>query len=344
VIKNIIEALEWVRTEYYPKMVSVRDKMEKECDDILYHAEDGDKLTHVDQKKLQEFDDLVDHLDEIHVMLHRNHDYIETQYVLVSETISFEFKRLYGAHVFNNIVKPMADKFLFMSSTVLNHKGFCDDLGIPHEEAAFLSMDSDFPVENRPVYYLPTMKMNAGWNAPELGRSRKVMADGIIKILDSYKEETGIIHTANFKIADWLVRELRDAGISHHIYHHNPDSGNKRNDTIEAFTNDSKPSLLISPSSMEGLDLKEDLGRFAIFVKVPYGNLGDAWIKRRQELSQEWYKRQALINVIQGGGRVVRSKDDWGHVFIMDSSWAYLYQSTRTMIPNWWKAAYHAIG
>ncbi len=139
-----------------------------------------------------------------------------------------------------------------------------------------------------------------------------------------------------------MVENL-DGRVEHHIYHHNPESGDNRNDVIEAFTNDVKPRILISPSSTEGLDLKEDLGRFAVFVKVPFGNLGDQWIKRRMELSTEWYQRQALINIIQGGGRVVRSKDDWGKVYILDASFGYLFKMTCHQIPKWWREAYQTL-
>jgi len=230
-----------------------------------------------------------------------------------------------------------------MSSTILNQKGFCKDLGIPPEESAFLSLDSDFPKENRPVYYLPFLKMNTTWNAPENSRELQRMADGIVKVVESHKGDSGVIHTGNFKIAEWVLRILKDAKVPHDLFHHNPDSGNDRNDVIEAFTNDIKPRILISPSSTEGLDLKEDLGRFAIFAKVPFGNLGDQWIKRRMELSTEWYQRQALINIIQGGGRVVRSKDDWGRVYILDGSFAYLYKQTYMQIPQWWRDAYEPL-
>jgi Rad3-related DNA helicase len=341
--KTLPNALQWMADIYLPKMREVLTKLERECEEIQFRAEDGEKLTKAEIKKLQEFDALSDHVDEVSLMASRDIEYVEDNYVLVHEPLTFQFKRLYGAYTFTRLVKPKADKFLFMSSTVLNQKGFCKDLGILPEESAFLSLDSDFPKENRPVYYIPSMKMNAGWNAPELTKERRAMADGIIKIVESHKDDTGIIHTGNFKIAEWLVRELKNYGISHHIYHHNPDSGDDRNSIIEAFTTDVKPRILISPSSTEGLDLKEDLGRFAIFAKVPFGNLGDQWIKRRMELSSEWYQRQALINIIQGGGRVVRSKEDWGHVYILDQSFAFLYKMTYMQIPQWWRDAYKAV-
>ena len=341
--KTISDALTWMRDEYLPKIRDVVKTMEHECEDIQYKAEDGGKITRTELKKLQEFDSLADHVDEVSIMSTRDPILIEENFVLVHEPLSFQFKRLYGAYTFNRLVKPSADKFLFMSSTILNSKGFCKDLGIDPEESAFLSLTSDFPAERRPVYYIPTMKMNAGWNDIQNKNERQNMAAGIVKIVESHKDDTGIIHTGNFKIAEWLVRELKDANVPHHIYHHNPDSGDDRNSVIEAFTTDSKPRILISPSSTEGLDLKEDLGRFAIFAKIPYMNLGDQWIKRRMELSSEWYQRQALINIIQGGGRVVRSKDDWGHVYILDASFAYLYKMTYTQIPRWWRDAYHHV-
>lgn len=341
--KTIVDALEWMKETYLPKIRDAVKNMEDDCEEIQFKAEDGHRLTTAEIKKLKEFDELSDHVDEATTMSLRNPDDVANNYVLVHEPLAFQFKRLYGAYTFARLVQPKADRFLFMSSTILNKDGFCKDLGIDPAQSAFLSLDSDFPKENRPVYYLPTMKMNAGWNAPENAKERKSMAKGIVEIVKSHKEDSGVIHTGNFKIAEWLVRELKDADVPHEIYHHNPDSGDNRNDVIEAFTNDIKPRILISPSSTEGLDLKEDLGRFAIFAKVPFGNLGDQWIKRRMELSTEWYQRQALINIIQGGGRVVRSKDDWGRVYILDASWGYLYKMTFSQIPKWWRDAYEVV-
>ena len=164
------------------------------------------------------------------------------------------------------------------------------------------------------------------------------MLNTIQAIAEMNKEHSGIIHTANFQIAKWLVENLK---VSQRIYHHNPGKVRMdRNTVINSFQDDSTPSILISPSSTEGLDLKDDLGRFAIFCKVPFGYLGDEWIKTRMNLSDDWYKRRALIDIIQGGGRVVRTETDWGTVFILDESWNFLFRTTNHMIPKWWKSAY----
>ena len=170
------------------------------------------------------------------------------------------------------------------------------------------------------------------------------MANGVKQLLEMHPEENGIIHTGNFAIAEWLVELLeRWPKATHEFIHHNPSSGDDRNTVINHFIDNPKPSVLISPSITEGLDLVDDLARFAIFCKVPFGYLGDQWIKRRMQMSKEWYQRRALIDIIQGGGRVVRSQKDEGTVYILDESWGFLFSQTVNKIPKWWKEAYDQV-
>lgn len=337
--KETGKALEWMKDYYVPELRKVVGKIEAEIEPLFEKS--GDEITRSEINKIRELNRLHDHFDEATAMSLRESTYVDEKFVLVWDKKMFQFKRLKGAYSFYKHVVPFAEKFLFMSSTILNKEGFCEDLGIPPEETAYLSLDSEFPTEKRPVYYMPQMKMNARWKEPEQARDRKVMLETVEKLLEIHTKDTGIIHTGNFQIAEWLVREL---DFPHHrVYHHNPDTGDDRNSVITAFTGDPKPSLLISPSSTEGLDLKDDLGRFAIFVKVGFPYLGDQWIKRRMELSNEWYFRRTLIDMIQGSGRIVRSDTDWGSTYILDASFAYLRKNAHYMMPSWWKDSFHSI-
>lgn len=339
VAKDIKEAVKWFDEHYLETGRTYLQKLGQEVEVIIDKKES--EITRSDIKKLKEYDKLQDHLDELEMLVFasKKDPTFITKWVYTSDTSIMTFKRLTGAHSFKKIIDPMANKILFMSSTILNKEGFCRDLGIDPNEAAFLSLDSDFPESNRPVIYMPQMKMNAAWMKDENNKGRRKMINAILDILEQHDGQSGIIHTGNFAIAKWLVDEL-ESEAPQQIFHHNPDSGDDRNAVINAFQSSPKPGILISPSSTEGLDLKDDLGRFAIFVKVPFGFLGDKWIKRRLEMSNEWYQRRALIDVIQGGGRVVRGTDDWGKVYILDQSWGFLYSKTKGMIPDWWNRAY----
>jgi Rad3-related DNA helicase len=333
-------ARNWIRDEYLPK---AQDHYDDLYESLKHIVEAGDSPSSSDVRKLKEMSGLGEHLDSVGEVVYLPDDQLQDVFVLVKDKVTMKFKRLSGGPIFHEIVKPQADKFLFMSSTILNYKGFCNDLSIDPEDAVYLDLNSEFDPENRPVYFMPQMKMNASWKADENAGKRERMLRRIIDICKMYDEDgvtqSGIIHSGNFQVAQWLVENL-EGKIPQEIWHHNPDSGRDRNDIINGFQRDQLPGILISPSITEGLDLKDDLSRFAIFVKIPFGFLGDQWIKRRMEMSQEWYQRRALIDVIQGAGRVVRSKEDWGHTFILDASWAYLYKSTSRHIPDWWKDGY----
>ncbi len=335
--KSMEDALSWIKNYYKDALY---DKIQElESDIIPIQEKSGSELTSRDIKKIQDIEYFAKHACDINLLLNCTQEYIDQNYVLVSDLVSFQFKRLYGSYTFDHLIKPMGTQFLFMSSTILNKDEFCADLGIPVNETAFLSIDSDFPVKNRPIYYMPQMKMNYKWNDTNQSANRKQMISSIILLCKSHGDESGIIHTGNFAVAKWLVDELSN-NIPQIIFHHNPDIDTDRTEVIDGFLRCKQPGILISPSSTEGLDLKYNLGKFAIFAKVPYGYLGDQWIKKRMEISNEWYRRQAMTNIIQGCGRIVRADDDSGTVYILDGCFGYLMQQSRDIIPQWWKDSY----
>lgn len=334
--KEIQSAADWLEDVYLPKANDYKEQLYSELRDII---ELGNDPSTNQIKKLREYYGLVEHIESTSAVT-TSQD-VGSDFVLVTDDSMLKFKRIHAGHSFRRILDPMADHFLFMSSTILNHKGFCRDLGLDMEHAAYLDLPSEFSPDNRPVFYIPQCKMNASWQSDENTNGRKKMIATIKDILDIHKGENGIIHTGNFAVAKWLVDQL-DGNVDHDVFHHNPSSDGKidRNDIIDAFIASDRPSVLISPSITEGLDLKEDLGRFAIFTKIPFGFLGDQWIKRRMEMSQEWYQRRALTEVIQGCGRVVRSPTDQGNVYILDQSWGYLMKRAGNQIPEWWFDGY----
>jgi Rad3-related DNA helicase len=53
--------------------------------------------------------------------------------------------------------------------------------------------------------------------------------------------------------------------------------------------------------------------------------------------------RQAMISIIQGGGRVVRSPEDWGNTYILDESFGFLWNKYKKNAPQWWKDAFTVV-
>ena len=334
------DAYNWVEKEYVAALIPKVRKMSSAVKEMMDEYEySGTSPTGEELKFISTYKELRDHLNVIQQdLLLLGYEEASERFVFIREhDKSFKFKELYGKNIFADIVEPMADRFLFMSSTILDKNEFCRDLGLDPDKTAFLSLDSEFHVDNRQVVYMPTAKMNYGWDSKERKPERDKMAEIIKEICQIHKDDSGIVHAGNFKISDWLTNEL-DGNIPHQVLEHGQNSGRKRDEVINSYSeNDGISKLLISPSITEGLDLKDDKGRFAIFCKIPFPNIGDAWIKKRMDISPNWYMRQTLIAIIQGCGRVVRSQDDWGMVYILDASFLSLYNRGKFMIPQWWK-------
>ena len=339
-MKTMPEALYFLQERFIPALKIKITELAELVKDIENRSFD----VNMSEKDIEVIKDYT-HWCEQHQLLEHittmTYDSLQSSYVFVPEKTSFRFKEVYGARVFGSLLEPLSNKFLFMSSTILDKDGFCHDLGLDPAQAAFISVESEFPVDNRQVVFLPTMKMVYGWDKPENSKSRKDMVDTIVGLCTEFHgKESGVIHTGSFAVANWLVKELQGK-IPQRILEHSPESGLERDAVIDDFcTNDGSLKLLISPSVTEGLDLKEDLARFAIIAKTPYPFLGDAWVKRRMELSPSWYARQAMIGVIQACGRGVRSPTDHATTYILDSSFSGLYQRINKFVPQWWKDGY----
>jgi len=336
--KTELEAMDWIRDTYFPAVKTEYLQVKQVVDAIMIRYEEGESMDRADADVINKLKDIKGHMDTLNEYVALTPEALTSKYALIRDKAFFKFKPLYGKDMFIEYMQPMADRFLFMSSTILDKDAYCRDLGIPPEQAAFISIDSEFELESRPVVYSPVMKMTQGWDADEKKAPRREMIDSIIQICKSHDTDSGIIHTGSFQIADWLIRELHGK-IPQRIMSHQPDGDRTRDEVIDEFVenNNAEPALLISPSITEGLDLKDDKGRFAIVAKVPYPYLGDAWVRRRQELSREWYTRQAMIAIIQGSGRVVRSHTDWGYTYILDESFGGLLKMYNKNTPKWFK-------
>jgi Type III restriction enzyme, res subunit. len=332
------DALDFIKVQFIPALANSIKELNPIVDAIFDKMEFGHAITVKEAEIVKEYDDNLKLVERLESLVLTPILELKDEYVFMPDKTYFKFKELYGRRVFKSLVEPCADKFLFMSSTILDKDEYCKDLGIDPAQAAFISMPSEFDVNNRSVMYSPTMKMTYGWDGNDKKDEREEMLEKIRYLCDQYKSDSGVIHTGSFNVAKWLIDNLQGT-VPHKIMHHQPESEEGRDAVIAQFSDlsNSQPKLLISPSVTEGLDLKGDLARFNLIVKTPYPFLGDAWVKARMEASPAWYTRQAMIAVIQAGGRVVRNTDDWGDTYILDSAFWSLYSRMGRKIPAWWR-------
>ena len=220
----------------------------------------------------------------------------------------FTFKPIDISQYAEECLFRMGDKVIIMSATIMNHDIFTRTLGITGENSCFISLPSPFPRENRPVMISSVGSMSAKnieSTLPKLGRAVK-------EILSHHKNEKGIIHCKTYKIANYLKNYLRDSRILIHD-HSNRDS------VLRKHIGSKSPTVLLSPSMTEGVDLQGDASRFQVICKVPYPYLGDKLIRKRMNSIKGWYELQTAKSVVQSVGRSIRSEDDHAVTYILDS-------------------------
>jgi len=222
---------------------------------------------------------------------------------------------------------------LLMSATILSKENLCKAVGLKNEDVKFIRIEnSDFPVKNRPIYL-----MNVAWlNARTMSES----LPNIVKVLDNllsvHKNDKGIIHTTSYSQVQFIKNNLSKENLSR-LIETNPKFD--RNEMILKHTQSTKPTVLISPSMFLGVDLKDDLSRFQVIVKVPYPDLTDKKVSVLKQRNPKWYEWNTILRLIQAYGRSVRNADDYANTYILDSSVSFLLKNGKEMIPKWFSEA-----
>jgi ATP-dependent DNA helicase DinG len=231
---------------------------------------------------------------------------------------------------------PILDKgslSLFMSATILSKDHMCKMTGLDPEKVKFLRIeDSDFPVRNRPIHM-----MNVAWlSAKTMNVNMPKIAQAVDNIMSIHRNEKGIIHTTSY----WQLQFIRD-NISKENGSRLIETASSldRSEVLEKHYTSKKPTVLISPSLHLGVDLKDDLSRFQVIVKVPYPDLTDKKIAAKKDRDPKWYTWNTLLRLVQAYGRSVRSSDDHATTYMLDSSASYLLKNAGGLMPKWFTEA-----
>jgi len=128
-----------------------------------------------------------------------------------------EFKPIDVSQYSNDSLFYLGRKVLLMSATIINHQAFCESLGIPLADSAFISIPSPFPIENRPVIISPIGKMSAS----EIDKTLPTMLEAIKQIVREHENEKGIIHCIDenepVMMSDGHHKALKDVKVGDNV-------------------------------------------------------------------------------------------------------------------------------
>lgn len=245
----------------------------------------------------------------------------------------FIVRPLSAAGFLGELVFDSADTKLYMSAYPGEKSGFCRSLGLDPDEVAYASLGSSFPTANRPV----VMSMVGPMGMRNVDETLPSFLRLVGKILNLHGDEKGLIHCNSYKLGEAIMAYFQTSRFSSRLLF--PRSAEERDAAFLKHSTSSEPTVMISPSMTEGYDFADDLARWQVIAKVPYPNLGDAWVAAKKNSDEDWYAQSAVSTIVQATGRIVRSDHDKGITYIVDEDFRHLWNRHKDKFPNWWKAA-----
>jgi Rad3-related DNA helicase len=217
-----------------------------------------------------------------------------------------------------------ADKVLLMSATIIDHVKYAKSLGIDDYE--YIESESVFDSEKSPIYISTKHKLNYN----NINEKLPLIAEQIDHICNIHKDVKGIIHTHSMNITNTLKKYLKPNG--RYLFRENAS-------TNEVILNDhcesDEPTILVSPSLSYGVDLRGDLGRFSIIVKLPYLPLSDKRISKIFNEDKTWYSNSMLNGLVQMCGRCTRDENDYSTTYILDGNIEQIIYRNKNKLPKY---------
>lgn len=286
-----------------------------------------------DLKLMQIITDLQQYQSKIEIFLKEykanpNNWVLESSYNEKTKQKELSLEPIWAFDYLDKYIFSKYDMVFLMSGTILDKNLFCNLNGLDVTKAVYYSIDSPFPVKNRPIYYMPLGKMSYA-KKEETFRN---YVPFIQKILNKYSDKKGIIHTNSFELASWISKDVKDPRL---VYH---DSSNKDEVLQEHYSTD-KSTVIVSPSMDTGVSFDDDRARFQVIAKIPYPSLGSQKNKLRQKMNPDWYSWRTVSGLIQMSGRVVRSTEDYADTIIIDGSFGDLLKYSGHYFPYWFQEA-----
>lgn len=202
------------------------------------------------------------------------------------------------------------DQKLVLMSATINHLDI-EQLGLGRRRVLYLTLESQSPVEDRPIIIHPVADMRRSTRADELGKLVHFLDN---ELLPQHEQEKGLIH-CTYEVAKYLRQHLKDPRF---IFHNHLDKTEKLSEFLVSPPHEGR--VLVGSGMYEGLDLAGPKARFQVITSIPRKSLDDPAMMWMAENRPDLYDWETIRDLEQASGRVWRGAGDYGITIIADSS------------------------
>jgi hypothetical protein len=195
-------------------------------------------------------------------------------------------------------------------------------LGLTGRRVLRVDVPSDIPVDRRPIYFDPAVRMTHGREATEI----PVLADWLeYQLHHSWPGVRGIIHLP-YRLGALLHEECRrrasssaaGPGILTRVAWFSP--ADRASVLADFLTGTWRDEVLIAAGCSEGLDLKDDLARFQVVADAPLASMMDPGVRWLHEHDPQRARWEGVKTLAQTYGRVSRHPADFGETVVVDEA------------------------
>jgi Rad3-related DNA helicase len=299
-------------------------------DDFMTHP-----LTAEEQGLLEQRDSLESALARIHFFLDADDTEWVVRYPAGDLGAALELVPLTVRAMAPGLLWDAADVVVLSSAFMGRREIIAGYFGLEPDAVHALASPSPFAVDRRRIEYRPVGVLSKA-TLPEL---EPLLFDDIATIVAGHRTEKGLIHAASYVAARRLLAHLAERAPEQYRRVIFVESSEAKRRALEHHRASPLPTVLLSPSLREGVDLPDDFLRFQIVTKMPYPDLGDPWTAARQSRDPRWYALETAKALVQAYGRSCRHAGDHGVTYILDGQFARFVQRYRPLLPAWFREA-----
>lgn len=203
-------------------------------------------------------------------------------------------------------------------------------LGLDKSEYEFIKADPVFDPKNKKVIFLDPISIN--YKSLQEQKTLNEISKRVCKVIKRHSGENGIILVPSFKLGSEVSAAIRKAGLKVKLFEQSYTE--KLSEVLEKFKKSKEPSVLVSPSLFEGVDLAGDLSRYQIIVKAPYPSLGDKRVKHILDNYPVVYELSTVLKLVQGVGRSTRCEKDYATTYMLDTNAKRIFKGSENIWKN----------
>jgi len=339
--EDVEQLADWLRDEVLPPVQRELDKFERMPELTEEQADNQESLQYFARKTNQ----LIRDVEANHWVANREVD---------GDDWSVEFKPIFIGRFLENYLWSQGQKVVLSSATIPKG-GFLEEIGLDDRSVGRVEVPSTFPTERRPVY---TDEAVGKMTMRQRDQTIPKMANRIASLADHYWDEgnfRGFVHCHSYKIMERIYKNLprdvrartrmqdadnREESLDDWLDAHVDEEGLRGGYTkYDDDGRDTGGQVFLSVAMDEGISLDDWRARWQVIAKAAYPYMGPEAKRanyRMDELDDwTWYCGSAAINFQQAVGRGMRSKDDWCHTHVLDSSAAQMIERNEYLFEDW---------